>query len=85
MKKTGKEILGIQLYRTHEAAQLLGVSRITVHKYIKSGRLKARRIGRPLMITDEDLRDFLAGVIEETRQRVEVTRRAIKEAETSKL
>lgn len=77
MKKTGKEVLGVQLYNTEEAAALLGISRITVHKYIKSGRLKARRIGRPLMITDEDLRAFLAGVIEKTRQRTGTEQKAV--------
>jgi excisionase family DNA binding protein len=69
MNKAGKDILGVQLYNTTEAAALLGISRITVHKYIKAGRLRARRIGRPLMITDEDLRAFLSGVIDQAKKR----------------
>lgn len=65
MQKKGTEINGILLYTVDEVADLLNINRLTVLKYIKRGRLQARRIGRPLMITEQDLRQFLTGMISE--------------------
>ena len=53
------EIQGITFYTIPEAAQELRVTPQTVRKYIKLGRLKAQRIGRPIYITEKDLKDFL--------------------------
>ena len=41
-----------------QAAKLLGVKRLTIHRHIKSGRLLAYRIGRLVRITEGDLKDF---------------------------
>lgn len=41
------------------AAQKIGLSERTLHSAIKGQQLKAIRVGRRLLITDEALRDFL--------------------------
>lgn len=53
------KIQGITFYRVPEVAQELRVTSQTVRAYIKQGRLKSQRIGRPILITDKDLRAFL--------------------------
>jgi len=59
--KAVKTVLGVDLYTQEEAAQLLGISKATIAKYIKTGRMPARRIGRRYMLTQEDLKAFLHG------------------------
>jgi excisionase family DNA binding protein len=63
--KTGKEITGVKLYTVDEVAELLQINRLTVLKYIKQGRLTAARIGRPYMITEDGLREFLYNKVAE--------------------
>jgi excisionase family DNA binding protein len=38
-----------------EAARLLGVNRLTIYRWVKSGKLKAERIGREVLIRRSDL------------------------------
>lgn len=40
---------------TIEAAKLMGISRVAVFKQIKSGRLRAERVGRNYIINRNDL------------------------------
>lgn len=56
-----KEITGIKLYTVQETAQLLEVTAQTIRKYIKEGKLQARRIGRPLFIAEDSIKKFLSG------------------------
>jgi len=44
-----------QFYSTQEVADLLGISRIAVFKKIKSGEIKAQKIGRNYVIEQKDL------------------------------
>jgi excisionase family DNA binding protein len=37
----------------------LQVTPQTVRAYIKTGRLKGKRIGRPILITENNLKEFL--------------------------
>ena len=53
------EIKGIKFYTVPETAQTLNVTPQTVRAYIKRGRLKGKRIGRPILITEKNLREFL--------------------------
>jgi excisionase family DNA binding protein len=53
------EIQGITFYTIPEAAQELRVTPQTVRKYIKLGKLKSQRIGKPIYITKENLKEFL--------------------------
>lgn len=48
-----------EYYSTIEAAKLLGVSRITVFKWIGKLKLKAKKIGRNYAIPAESLTPFL--------------------------
>lgn len=40
---------------TIELAKILGISRIAVYKKIKSGKIKAKKVGRNFMIAKKDL------------------------------
>ena len=55
----GTEIQGITFYTVIEIAQLLDITPQTVRTYIKEGKLKGKRIGRPILITQESLNAFL--------------------------
>ena len=48
-----------RLYRVSEVARMLNVSGVAVRKWIKSGKLKARRIGKLWMIPESELKRFL--------------------------
>lgn len=56
-----KDILGVKLYNTEDAATLLGVQRSTICLYIQQGRLQAHTIGKRKYITQENLIAFLQG------------------------
>jgi len=53
------EIEGIKFYTIQETAKALQVTPQTVRAYIKRGRLHSQRIGRPLLITERNLKEFL--------------------------
>jgi excisionase family DNA binding protein len=53
------EIEGIKFYTIPETAKALRVTPQTVRSYIKRGKLKSQRIGRPILITDKNLKEFL--------------------------
>jgi len=59
----------MKVYTVQEVARILRVSPLTVLRYIKLGKLKARRIGRGYRITERDLALFLdpdiSGLIKE--------------------
>jgi len=55
------EIEGIKFYRIPEVAEALGVTTETVRAWLKKGRLKGVRIGRPIFITEKSIREFLTG------------------------
>ena len=55
----GTKIQGITFYTVIEIAQLLDITPQTVRTYIKEGKLKGKRIGRPILITEESLSAFL--------------------------
>ena len=48
-----------QFYSTQEVADLLNISRIAVFKKIKSGEIKAQKVGRNYLIKMEDLPQIL--------------------------
>jgi excisionase family DNA binding protein len=50
--------------------ELLSVTRFTVHKWIKEGKLRAVRIGRELRVTKEYLEEFLeSNTVDNTNKR----------------
>ena len=52
-------IAGIEFFNVMEVAKLLNISIPTVRLYIKKGRLKGQRVGRPILISKESLNEFL--------------------------
>jgi len=57
------------LLSTIEAANILGISRQAVFKKIKSGEIKAKKVGRNFVITREDLPYILENHLTEDRKR----------------
>jgi len=57
------------LFSTAEVAKLLGISRIAVFKKIKSGNIKAVKIGRNFIIDKNDLPEVLGSVLGKNHQR----------------
>lgn len=55
----GTIIEGIKFYTVVETAKALQVTPQTVRAYIKQGRLKSQRIGKPILITETNLMEFL--------------------------
>tara|TARA_R110001632_G_C11256328_1_gene409403 strand:+ start:25 stop:207 length:183 start_codon:yes stop_codon:yes gene_type:complete len=53
------EIEGIKFYTIPETAEALNITPQTVRAYIKKGRLKGQRIGRPILITEKNIHEFL--------------------------
>jgi excisionase family DNA binding protein len=57
------EIENIKFYNIQETAKALGVTPQTVRAYVKQGRLKGHRIGRPILIMEKDLKNFVLNKI----------------------
>lgn len=58
-KNMSTTIEGIKFYTIPETAKALRVTPQTVRAYIKQGKLRSQRIGRPILITENNLREFL--------------------------
>ena len=52
-------IEGIKFYTIQETAAALWVTPQPIRAWIKTGRLQSQRIGRPILITENNLREFL--------------------------
>lgn len=52
-------IEGIKFYTIPETATTLRVTPQTIRAWIKQGKLKGQRIGRPILITENNLKEFL--------------------------
>ena len=53
------EIEGIKFYTVPEVADALKVTPQTIRTWIKQGKLKSQRIGKPIFITEKNIREFL--------------------------
>jgi len=61
-----------KLYSTAEIAELLGISRIAVFKKIKSGEIKAKKVGRNFVIESKDMPEVLGQAMgKKTKQLIE--------------
>ncbi len=54
-----KQVGDITLYTVLELSKLLDVTEVTLRRYIKSGRLKAKTIGGAYHISEEALKEFI--------------------------
>ena len=52
-------IEGIKFYTIPETDQALRVTPQTIRAWIKQGKIKSQRIGRPIYITERNLKEFL--------------------------
>lgn len=52
-------IEGIKFYRIPEVAEALQVTPQTIRTWIKQGRMRGQRIGRPILITEKSIKEFL--------------------------
>jgi excisionase family DNA binding protein len=59
--RTKRQILGITIYPLKEIAAMLNVTTMTMHNYIKQGKLPARKVGGAYYITEENLKEFISG------------------------
>lgn len=57
------------LFSTNEVAKMLGISRVAVFKKIKTGQIRAKKIGRNFVIERKDLPELLGGVLTEERKK----------------
>jgi len=48
-----------------QLAKILGISRIAVYKKVKSGQIKATRVGKNYVISDKDITHILGGKLSE--------------------
>ena len=55
-----KRIGDIVFFTIQEVALILGVTSQTVRAWIKRGKIRGQRIGRGILITEPNLKDFLA-------------------------
>lgn len=53
------EIEGTKFYTVIELTEILKVTKQTVRLYIRQGKLRGRRIGKPIYVSERDLRIFL--------------------------
>jgi excisionase family DNA binding protein len=58
-----EQIEGITFYTIRELASKLKVTPQTIRKFIKEGRLSGQRYGRPYLVSDIQLREFLLETI----------------------
>jgi len=58
------------LLSTAEAAKLLGISRIAVFKKIKSGEIKAKKVGRNFIIARENLHEAIGTVLGQAKKQL---------------
>lgn len=49
------------MYRTGKVAEMLGVNKVTVIRWIKQGKIKAVRIGREFRIPEDEVKRLLKG------------------------
>ena len=49
-----------KIYNTDQVATLLGVSRMTVIRYIRKGKLKSFRVGRLIRVTSDMIDEYIA-------------------------
>jgi len=62
--KGGGRLTAEKLYSVEEAAELLGISPLTLGNWLRAGKITGTKIGRKWRITDSDLQAF----IEKNRQ-----------------
>ena len=63
------EIGEIRAYTLMELTRHLGVTTMTLRKYIKDGRLKATKMAGKWVVTEDSLREYLGGEYKEAKEK----------------
>ena len=58
---TDKNVSEIKLYTLEELTDMLNVTVYTLRNYVKSGKLKAAKIGGKWRVSEENLKKFVNG------------------------
>ena len=53
-----RTIDGIKLYEVHEIAKDLGISENTIRGYLKSGKLKGKKLGKKWFVPAQSLKEY---------------------------
>ena len=61
MRTTDKNVSEIKLYTLEELTDMLNVTVYTLRNYVKSGKLKAAKIGGKWRVSEENLKKFVNG------------------------
>lgn len=61
MKNTDKNVSDIKLYTLEELTDMLNVTVYTLRNYVKSGKLKAAKIGGKWRVSEDNLKKFING------------------------
>jgi len=64
-----KKVLGVTLYDVHEIADMLDVSKTTIHNYVNGGKLEAQRIGGKLYCSENSIKMFINGDVKREQKR----------------
>ncbi len=54
-----RKIGNIKMYNTKEVSELLGLSELSVRKYLREGKIKAKKIGAKWYISNQELKEYL--------------------------
>ena len=69
LKNNTKILKNKEFYSSGELAKLLGISRIAVFKKIRSGQIKAEKIGRNYIIPKSELNAVLGTIVPPEKQK----------------
>ena len=56
-----KVVNGMKIYEVEDLVELLGITRVSVQRYLREGRIKGIKIGRRWHVTEGNLKAFLSG------------------------
>jgi excisionase family DNA binding protein len=56
----------MKLYRTGKVAEMLGVNRVTIIRWIRQGKIRAVRIGKEFRIPEDEVKRLLKGKVANT-------------------
>lgn len=52
---------GMKIYDVEDLVKLLGITRVSVQRYLREGRIRGIKIGRRWQVTEGNLKAFLSG------------------------
>lgn len=53
-------------YTVKEASELLHLNEQTLRRYIKTGKIRAQKVGVPYYVTEDTIREFLNGEVRQS-------------------